>query len=74
VIETIYALTPKRQEDITMANKNHAGNQLHRKEKFESRLIDKIDQREKTGKNRENVDNQFNNFTISEDGNRVWSF
>lgn len=57
-----------------MANKNHAGNQLYRKEQFESRLIDKIDYREKVGKNRENVDDRYNNFTITEDGSKVWSF
>lgn len=57
-----------------MANKNHAGSQMYRQEGKEKRLIEKIDYREKHGKNRENVDEQYSNFTINEDGSKVWSF
>jgi hypothetical protein len=57
-----------------MADKNYAGAQMYRQERRENRLIEKIDYREKNGKNRENVDEQFSNFTINKDGSKVWSF
>jgi hypothetical protein len=57
-----------------MADKNYAGAQMYHQERRENRLIEKIDYREKNGKNRENVDEQFSNFTINKDGSKVWSF
>ena len=40
----------------------------------ESRLVARIDKREESGKNRENVDNTFNSYKTNENGQRVWSF
>jgi hypothetical protein len=74
VKDNLYALTPKSQEDIQMANKNYSGNILNRQKNWESRIVDKIDRRDKNGKNRENVDDEYNNFTTTKDGSKVWSF
>jgi len=58
-----------------MANKNTTGNMLVRTKAREDRLIDKIDYRDRTGKNMENVDDTFNNYDhIEASGERVWSF
>ena len=57
-----------------MANKNYSGNILNRQKNWESRIVDKIDRRDKNGKNRENVDDEYNNFTTTKDGSKVWSF
>jgi len=57
-----------------MANKNYAGTQFERAKRKESRLISKIDKRESNGKNIENVDDTFANYTHSADGERVWSY
>lgn len=72
--DNLYALTPKSQEDTQMATKNYSGNILNRQKNWESRLINKIDRRDKNGKNRENVDDEYNNFTTTKDGSKVWSF
>jgi len=38
------------------------------------KLIDKIDERTKNGKDRENVDSTWQKHTINKEGDRVWSF
>lgn len=38
------------------------------------KLIDKIDGRTKTGKDRENVDSTWQKHTVNKEGARVWSF
>jgi hypothetical protein len=66
---------PANERRITMANKNTAGSTLARFKAKEKRLIEKLDWREKTGKNKENTDNVFQNFAhITKGGERVWSF
>jgi hypothetical protein len=57
-----------------MANKNTVGSYVVRKLKAIDHLIDKIDQRTKTGEDRENVDHVFQNHTVNENGERSWSF
>ena len=57
-----------------MANKNRGGNILRNFKAKEKRLVSIIDRREKNGKNKENVDNTFNNFRMTAGGERVWSF
>jgi hypothetical protein len=57
-----------------MADKNRAGTKVFNSKKQEDRMISDIDYREKTGKNKENVDDSYNTFTVIEDGSKVWSF
>ena len=57
-----------------MANKNTAGSLVARKMQAIDRLVDKIDRRTKSGEDRENVDRVWQKHTITEEGDRVWSF
>lgn len=57
-----------------MASKNTAGNMYARTKAKEERLIDKIDYRDKTGKNMENIDHVWQNHHTTDQGERVWSF
>jgi len=57
-----------------MANKNRAGNAFMNWKKCEDRLIEKISDRDKKSQNLENVDYTYNNYKMSEDGSKVWSF
>jgi len=57
-----------------MANKNRAGNAFMNWKKREDRLIEKISDRDKKSQNLENVDYTYNNYKMSEDGSKVWSF
>jgi hypothetical protein len=60
--------------DLSMAKKI-VGNAYHYSQKKIDRLIDKIDHRTKTGKDRENVDNTYKNHSrMTREGERVWSF
>ena len=56
-----------------MANKNTAGNTLVRFKARESRLVEVIDKRDKKGAN-ENTDSAYNNYTMTANGERVWSY
>jgi len=57
-----------------MATKNTAGSLVVRANNRIDRLIDKIDRRTKSGEDRENVDHVWQKHTITEEGDRVWSF
>jgi len=57
-----------------MANKNTVGSLVARKMQAIDRLVDKIDRRTKSGEDRENVDRVWQKHTITEEGDRVWSF
>ena len=58
-----------------MAKKGTIGNAYHYSQKRIDRLITKIDKREASGKNRENVDNTYRNHShTTNNGERVWSF
>lgn len=57
-----------------MAKKGRVGNAYYYGQRKIDRLIEKIDQREKSGKNRENVDKVFANHSFTKDGAKVWSF
>ena len=57
-----------------MATKNTAGSYVARKFKAIDRLIDELDRRTKSGEDRENVDSTWQKHTITEEGDRVWSF
>ena len=56
-----------------MANKNTAGNTLRNFKNRESRLINIIDKRDEKGAN-DNTDNAFNDYTLTANGERVWSY
>jgi hypothetical protein len=57
-----------------MANKNTAGSLVARANDRIDRFIDKIDRRSKSGEDRENVDHVWQKHTVTEEGDRVWSF
>ena len=58
-----------------MAKKGTVGNAYFNSQRKIDRLITKIDRREASGKNRENVDNTYKNHShITNNGERVWSF
>ena len=57
-----------------MANKNKLGASFVRHLKRQERLIAKIDDRERKGKNRENTDHVFNQYRYTDKGERVWTF
>lgn len=59
---------------VIMANKNNAGNRFNNFKVVEKRLVEKIDRREESGKNRENVDSAYNNYSVNKNGAKVWSF
>jgi hypothetical protein len=55
-------------------SKNQQGTLVKRTMDRESRLIAKIDERERKGKNLENVDHAYGNYEVNKDGDKVWSF
>jgi len=57
-----------------MANKNRAGNVVANWQRRENRLIEKMDEREKSSKNVDNVDPIYNKYELKDDGSKVWSF
>lgn len=54
-----------------MSKKNYAGNIYYRKQICDERLVRKIDRREASGKNRENVDNVYNNYKLNRNGSKT---
>lgn len=54
--------------------KNYGGALVKRVQDRENRLVNKIDERERRGDNRENTDTVYNNHTVNEEGARCWSF
>lgn len=56
-------------------SKNYDGNRYYKFQKRMEKLVHKLDQREKSGKNKENTDNTYSNYRYRvENGARVWSF
>jgi len=57
-----------------VAKKTALGALLKRTMDKEERLVRVIDERDRNGKNMENVDSSYNNYEVNKTGDRVWSF
>ena len=57
-----------------MATKNSAGTMVYNNNRYIERLNEKLDRRTKDGSDRENVDHVWQNHSVNENGERIWSF